>query len=113
MYINGVEVFGAGAPTQIWHDVMAYALKGALYAAFPNPDPAEMPPVRYIDSPSLARDDLIWHGYVPPPTTTTTTSPKGKKLGPGHHPGATRGARPPATTTPATPAAVPGQGPTP
>jgi membrane peptidoglycan carboxypeptidase len=83
MYVDGEEVFGADYPTQIWHDVMAYALKDVPYAAFPPPDPALMAPVRYIDSPALWRDDLLDHGgFVqgtcvasgavnPCPTTTT------------------------------------------
>ena len=71
-YADGEEVYGADTPTQIWHDVMTYALANVPYTAFPPPDPALMPPVDYIDSPALARDDLISHGYIPPPTTTTT-----------------------------------------
>jgi membrane peptidoglycan carboxypeptidase len=102
MYVNGVEVFGAGAPTQIWHDVMTYALHNTSYESFPNPDPALMPAVRYIDSPALARDDLIWHGYVPPPSTTTTTP---KKQGPGHGPPTVT--VPPAVTTTPTTAGIP------
>lgn len=77
-YADGAEVYGADTPTQIWHDVMAYALAKAPYVAFPAPDPDLMPPVDYIDSPGLARDDLISHGYIPPPpppATTTTTAP--------------------------------------
>ena len=80
-YADGAEVYGADTPTQIWHDVMAYALQDVPYSAFPAPDPALMPEVKYIDSPALARDDLISHGYVPPPppppTTTTTAAGPG------------------------------------
>jgi membrane peptidoglycan carboxypeptidase len=85
MYVDGVEVFGADTPTRIWHDVMAYALQDVPYSAFPNPDEALMPSVRYIDSPSLAHDDLISHGYVPPPPppTTTTTRPRPTTTRPG------------------------------
>jgi penicillin-binding protein 1A len=86
MYVNGEEVFGADYPTQIWHDVMAFALKDVPYSAFPPPDPALMPPVQYIDSDSLARDDLLSHGgfvantcvasgAVNPCPTTTTRAP--------------------------------------
>ncbi len=83
MYVNGEEVFGADYPTQIWHDVMAFALKDVPYTAFPPPDPSLMAPERYIDSDALARDDLLSHGgYIastcvasgavnPCPTTTT------------------------------------------
>jgi penicillin-binding protein 1A len=82
MYIDGQplygEVFGAEYPTQIWHDVMTYALQGVPYAAFPAPDPGRMPPVKYINSPGLERDDLISHGFAPPPTTTTTLPGKKK-----------------------------------
>jgi penicillin-binding protein 1A len=82
MYIDGQplygEVFGASYPTEIWHDVMAYALRDVPYVAFPTPDPATMPPVRYIFSPGLERDDLINHG-IPPSTTTTTSQPSKKK----------------------------------
>jgi penicillin-binding protein 1A len=86
MYVNGEEVFGADYPTQIWHDVMAFALKNVPYTAFPPPDPELMAPVQYIDSPSLERDDLLSHGgllqgtcvatgaIVPCPTTTTTST---------------------------------------
>ena len=74
MYLNGVEVFGASYPTQIWHDVAAYALSGTPYSSFPSPVPALMPPVHYIDSLSLQRADLLSHGYAPPAATTTTSS---------------------------------------
>jgi penicillin-binding protein 1A len=92
MYVDGAEVFGADYPTQIWHDVMAFALKDVPYSAFPPPNPALMAPVQYIDSDALARDDLLSHGgYIsntcvasgsvnPCPTTTTrattTTRPR-------------------------------------
>jgi membrane peptidoglycan carboxypeptidase len=78
MYVSGSEVFGAQYPTEIWHDVMAYALKDAPYSAFPAPDPALMPRVKYINSPSLERDDLIYHGWPPPPPPSppTTAAPK-------------------------------------
>jgi membrane peptidoglycan carboxypeptidase len=92
MYVDGEEVFGADYPTQIWHDVMAYGLKDVPYTAFPPPDPSLMAPVKYIDSDSLARDDLLSHGGFlrttcvasgsanPCPTTTTrattTTRPR-------------------------------------
>ncbi len=62
MYVDGSEVYGADYPTQIWHDVMHYALRDTPYSAFPLPDPSLMPPVQYIDSPSLEVDDLISHG---------------------------------------------------
>jgi len=87
MYVDGQEVFGASYPTQIWHDVMAYALRGVPYSQFPSPDPALMAPVEYIDTPGLQRDDLISHGEPPlPPTTTTTTTapPKVPSLGRAH-----------------------------
>ncbi len=90
MYVDGAEVYGADYPTQIWHDVMAYALRNVPYSSFPDPDPYEMPPVEYITSPSLEQDDLLSHGgvgapscvwdgqLVPCPTTTlppTTVPP--------------------------------------
>ena len=87
MYVDGVEVFGADYPTQIWHDVMAFALKDVAYTAFPPPDPSLMAPVKYIDSDALAQDDLLSHGgYIsrtcvasgavnPCPTTTTRPPP--------------------------------------
>jgi len=62
MYVNGVEVFGASYPTQIWHDVMGFALRNTPYSAFPSPDPALVPAIKYIDSPALMRDDLLSHG---------------------------------------------------
>ncbi len=107
MYVNGEEVFGADYPTQIWHDVMAYGLKDVPYTAFPPPDPSLMAPVKYIDSDSLARDDLLSHGGLlrttcvasgsvnPCPTTTTrattTTRPRPRPT--------TTVRRPAATTT--------------
>ena len=86
MYVNGAEVFGADYPTQIWHDVMQYALTRVSYSAFPAPDAYQLPPVKYIFSPALEHDDLlshagigatscVWEGeLVPCPTTTTTTT---------------------------------------
>ncbi|HTW11019.1 MAG TPA: transglycosylase domain-containing protein [Acidimicrobiales bacterium] len=102
-YADGAEVYGADTPTQIWHDVMAYALQGSPYAAFPEPDPYLLPPIKYIDSPALARDDLIQHGYVPPPTTTTT-APAPTTTIPGRQPSFNttipgRHLTPPPTTT--------------
>jgi penicillin-binding protein 1A len=78
MYVGGSEVFGAQYPTQIWHDVMAYALKDVPYSAFPAPDPALLPPVKYINSPALQRDDLIYHGWPPPPPPTPPTTAAAK-----------------------------------
>ncbi|MDA8302676.1 MAG: transglycosylase domain-containing protein [Actinomycetota bacterium] len=78
MYVNGQAVFGAMYPTEIWHDVMAYALRNVAYSPFPSPDPALMPSVEYIDTPGLQRNDLISHGELPPPPTTTTTAPPAK-----------------------------------
>ncbi len=89
MYVDGVEVYGADYPTQIWHDVMAYALRDVPYSSFPDPDANLMPAVEYIISPSLEQDDLLSHGgvgapscvwdgqIVPCPTTTLppTTAP--------------------------------------
>ncbi len=96
MYLNGVEIFGASYPTQIWHDVASYALAHTSYSAFPSPDPSAMPPLEYIDSPSLQRADLLSHGYLPQTTTTvaptTSTRPPGKTT--------TRPARTGATTAP-------------
>ncbi len=90
MYVNGVEVFGADYPTQIWHDVMQYALSKVPYSAFPTPDTYQLPPVKYIFSPALEHDDLlshagigatacVWDGELVPcaTTTTTTTAPPG------------------------------------
>ena len=51
--VNGAEVYGAGYPTQIWHDVMAYALRDVAYSSFPVPDPNLMPPV-VLDERDLA-----------------------------------------------------------
>ena len=110
MYVNGVEVFGADYPTQIWRDVVQFGLSGVAYSAFPQPDAADMPPIKYIFSPALEQDDLLSHGgvgptscvwagsIVPCPTTTTTTTtvpgPKrvptpagGLPNGPGHQAG--------------------------
>jgi penicillin-binding protein 1A len=103
MYVNGEEVFGADYPTQIWHDVMAFALKDVPYTAFPPPDPSLMAPVKYIDSDALAQDDLLSHGgyisrtcvasgAVNPCPTTTTRAPTTT--------------RPPPTTVPRTTTSV-------
>jgi membrane peptidoglycan carboxypeptidase len=131
MYVNGVEVFGADYPTQIWHDVMQYALSGAPYRAFPLPDPSDLPPQKYIFSYALERDDLLSHGgvgptscvwdgsIVPCPTTTTTTTvgpgPKrvptpagGLPYSPGH-----RDAAAAPGPAPETPTASPSRGPRP
>ena len=122
MYVNGAEVFGADYPTQIWHDVSQYALSGTPYDAFPLPDPSQLPPVKYIFSPTLERDDLLSHGgagptacvwdgaIVPCPTTTTTTTapPPGPRRVPmpvGDLPAA-RGGPVPATSS-TTPTASP------
>jgi penicillin-binding protein 1A len=103
MYVDGVEVFGADYPTQIWHDVMAYALKDVPYTAFPTPDPNDLPPEKYIFSTSLEQDDLLSHAGIGPSScvwdgqlvpcatttlpTTTTTAPAapnpGRRLSPG------------------------------
>jgi penicillin-binding protein 1A len=121
-YADGAEVYGAGTPTQIWHDVMAYALAHVTSSVFPEPNPSLMPSVKYIDSTALARDDLISHGYVPPPPTTTTTtttttipgrSPKFNTIPTARSRGGPNGTgvtAPPASTTPprtAPPTAVP------
>ena len=68
MYVDGVEVYGADYPTQIWHDVMAYALRDVPYSSFPDPDANLMPAVEYIISPSLEQDDLLSHGGVGAPS---------------------------------------------
>ena len=105
MYVNGQAVFGAMYPTEIWHDVMAYALRNVAYSPFPSPDPALMPSVEYIDTPGLQRDDLISHGELPPPPTTTTTAPPVKAHGKsrGHGVRGNPGGRAVATTTEAPP----------
>ncbi len=123
MYVNGAEVFGADYPTQIWHDVMEYALSHAAYGSFPLPDPSAEPPVKFIFSPALERDDLLSHGgagpsscvwagaIVPCPTTTTTTTvPPGPKRVPtpaGGLPGPLGPAKTSKTTT-AVPGVIPG-----
>jgi membrane peptidoglycan carboxypeptidase len=132
MYVNGVEVYGADYPTQIWHDVMTYALRNVPYSSFPDPNPNLMPPVEYIISPSLEQDDLLSHGgvgapscvwdgqLVPcptttlppttvPPTTATTTKGGTTKGGPANG-GSTATAHPTTTMAPTTtvPPTVPG-----
>jgi membrane peptidoglycan carboxypeptidase len=131
MYVDGVEVYGADYPTEIWHDVMAYALSTTPYAAFPAPAPYLMPPLEFIDSPTLEEDDLISHGgigpgdcvwngtLVPCVTTTipvattagstTTTTVPASTTAPGSTPGTTTssasvpGAGGPGATTPGLP----------
>jgi penicillin-binding protein 1A len=113
MYVNGAEVFGADYPTQIWHDVMQYALSRAPYIAFPTPDTYQLPPVKYIYSPALEHDDLlshagvgftscVWDGQLVPcaTTTTTTTSPPGPRRTPTPVGGAPAG---PPSSLPRTP----------
>jgi membrane peptidoglycan carboxypeptidase len=89
MYVNGNalsgnEVFGADYPTQIWHDVMKYALQSTPYTVFPSVNSYSLPPVKFIDSTQLQKDDLLAHGgyYGPCPTdslgrcvTPTTFTP--------------------------------------
>jgi penicillin-binding protein 1A len=126
MYVDGTEVYGADYPTQIWHDVMAYALRDVPYSSFPDPNPDLMPPVEYIISPSLEQDDLLSHGGVgapscvwdgqlvpcptttlpPPPPTAPTTTGSGPTT--SSHP-TTSGA--PTTTVPPTVPASAGGGP--
>ena len=127
MYVDGTEVYGADYPTQIWHDVMAYALRDVPYSSFPDPNPDLMPPVEYIISPSLEQDDLLSHGGVgapscvwdgqlvpcptttlppPPPTAAPTTTGSGPTT--SSHP-TTSGA--PTTTVPPTVPAYAGGGP--
>ncbi len=131
MYVDGVEVYGADYPTEIWHDVMAYALSTTPYAAFPAPAPYLMPPLEYIDSPTLEEDDLtshggigpgdcVWNGTLVPCVTTTipvpttagptiTTSVPASTTAPGSIPGTTTsstfvpGAGGPGATTPGVP----------
>ena len=126
MYVDGTEVYGADYPTQIWHDVMAFALRDVPYSSFPDPNPDLMPPVEYIISPSLEQDDLLSHGGVgapscvwdgqlvpcptttlpPPPPTAPTTTGSGSTT--SSHP-TTSGA--PTTTVPPTVPAYAGGGP--
>ena len=80
MYVNGVEVFGADYPTQIWHDVMQYALSHVPYSAFPTPDVYDLPPVKYIFSSSLEEDDLLSHDGV-----GATVVCMGRRAGPVRH----------------------------
>jgi hypothetical protein len=123
MYVNGAEVFGADYPTQIWHDVAEYALSHVTYGSFPLPDPATEPPIKFIFSPGLERDDLLSHGgagpsscvwagqIVPCPTTTTTTAaPIGPRRVPTPAGGEPRTLAPATTakTTTAIPGVIPG-----
>jgi len=127
MYIDGTEVYGADYPTQIWHDVMDYALRDVPYSSFPDPNPDLMPPVEYIISPSLEQDDLLSHGGVgapscvwdgqlvpcptttlpPPPSTASTTTTSGGSTTSSHP--KTSGAA--TTTVPPTVPGVAGGGP--
>ncbi len=126
MYVDGTEVYGADYPTQIWHDVMAYALRDVPYSSFPDPNPDLMPPVEYIISPSLEQDDLLSHGGVgapscvwdgqlvpcptttlpPPPPTAPTTTGSGSTT--SSHPTTSRA---PTTTVPPTVPGYAGGGP--
>jgi penicillin-binding protein 1A len=92
MYIDGQEVYGASYPTQIWRAVAQYALQGVPYIAWPTPDYNLMPPVKYIISPGLERDDLFAHGYPPPAAPTSVPSTTGVPF--------IKPAVPPAKTTP-------------
>jgi membrane peptidoglycan carboxypeptidase len=127
MYVDGAEVYGADYPTQIWHDVMAYALRDAPYSSFPDPNPTLLPPVEYIISPSLEQDDLlshdgvgapscVWDGQIvpcptttlpPPPPTTAAPTTAGKSSTTAH----STTTRAPATTAPPTVPGVAGGGP--
>jgi penicillin-binding protein 1A len=72
--VGGIPVYGGTYPARIWHDYMSQALSGQPVLTFPQPNPALIPPGRFIvpiDSPGSIT--------TPPnsPATTTTTTPSG------------------------------------
>jgi penicillin-binding protein 1A len=72
--VGGIPVYGGTYPARIWHDYMSQALSGQPVLTFPQPNPALIPPGRFIvpiDSPG---------SITTPPNsaaTTTTTTPSG------------------------------------
>lgn len=72
--VGGIPVYGGTYPARIWHDYMSQALSGQPVLTFPKPNPALIPPGKFIvpiDSPGAIT--------TPPNSTatTTTTMPSG------------------------------------
>lgn len=67
--VGGISVYGGTYPAKIWHAYMTQALTGQPVVDFPKPNPALIPPGKFIvpiDSPGSIT--------TPPTTSTTTTS---------------------------------------
>lgn len=67
--VGGIQVYGGTYPTRIWHAFMSQALAGQPVVNFPAPNPALIPPGKFIvpiDSPGAIT--------TPPNSTTTTTA---------------------------------------
>ncbi len=76
--VGGIPVYGGTYPARIWHDFMSQALTGQPALNFPTPNPALIPPGKFIvpiDSPGAIT--------TPPGSTTTTTSAPSASSVPG------------------------------
>lgn len=62
--INGVPVYGADYPARTWHDYSAAIMAGQPVIDFPGVSGSELPPTKYITSPSLVADDVLAHNGV-------------------------------------------------
>lgn len=104
--VGGIPVYGGTYPARIWHDYMSQALAGQPAINFPSPNPALIPPGRFIvpiDSPGA---------ITTPPTSTTTTIPGPTDTGGSGASGTTTTTSPGSSTTTSTtfPRASPGSG---
>lgn len=62
IYIPGFGyVYGANFPAETWHTFMAQALADQPVVDLPPVDYADLPPTKYITSPSLVADDVLDH----------------------------------------------------
>ncbi|MDA8081165.1 MAG: transglycosylase domain-containing protein [Actinomycetota bacterium] len=75
--VGGIPVYGGTYPAEIWHAYMSQALAGLPIVNFPPPNPALIPPGKFIvpiDSPGA---------ITTPPTTSTTTTTLPAESSPG------------------------------
>jgi membrane peptidoglycan carboxypeptidase len=61
MVLDGAPVYGADFPTRTWYAFDSQALANQPSVPLPSPDPALVPPSRYVTSPSLVADDVLNH----------------------------------------------------
>lgn len=75
--VGGIQVYGGTYPTRIWHSFMSQALAGQPVVDFPKPNPALIPPGKFIvpiDSPGAITTPPASLNTTPGATTTTTTT---------------------------------------